>query len=247
MAVPGQHVHVADVGHVEVVHRVHGAAVGAAHVHVHVHGVGERGVDGRAHALVGVHGRHGAQRTHPAQPAVHRHPHSVHGRLVVHLQVVLRLHQRRRVDRGPLARDPVLHQHGDGDSARGRKRVDVRQPFLLAGPLQLVAVVLEPDLHLHGGQPDDGGQVLPLGSGQVALLPEASLQLVCLRFGEEDPPLSLLVGLAVGAASLRVLALLALAVVVGLLLDAVAGLVGHVRLAAAFHTRGVAVLARATH
>ena len=89
--------------------------------------------------------------------------------------------------------------------------------------------------------------MLPLGSGQVALLPEASLQLIGLRFGEEDPPLSLLVGLAVGAAALRVLALLALAVVVGLLLDAVAGLVGHVRLAAAVHTRGVAVLARATH
>ena len=168
VAVAGHDVHVVvDIGYVEVVHRTHGA--GRAHAvraaHVHVHGAGQAGRHGRgaAHALgavVGVHGRHRAQLVHAAQPAVHGHAHTVHGRL--HLQVVLVLHHGRGVDGASLAGDAVLDQHGHGHSARGGQRVELGQPLLLACPLQLVAVVLKPDLHLGGRQADDGRQVLPL-------------------------------------------------------------------------------------
>lgn len=54
-------------------------------------------------------------------------------------------------------------------------------------------MVLEPNLHLRGRQPYDRRQVLPLGGGEVSLLPEPPLELVGLRLREEDPPLSLLV------------------------------------------------------
>ena len=57
-------------------------------------------------------------------------------------------------------------------------------------------MVLEPDLHLGRGQVDHGGQVFPLGGGQVFLLLEASFQLVdlqrnhdnCLKLGGQVGP-----------------------------------------------------------
>jgi len=69
------------------------------------------------------------------------------------------------------------------------------QALVLPLPLALVAAVLEPDLHLRGGELEAGGEVLPLRGGQVALLLEAPLQLEHLRLGEEDaglPPAPLL-------------------------------------------------------
>ena len=53
-------------------------------------------------------------------------------------------------------------------------------------------VVLEPDLDLSRRQPDDAGQMLPLGGGQVPLLAKASLQLVGLRLREQHASLALL-------------------------------------------------------
>ena len=64
--------------------------------------------------------------------------------------------------------------------------------FVLGLPLHLVAVVLEPDLHLGGRQSQRAGQVFALGRRQVALLPEAPLELVGLCLGEEHAPLPLL-------------------------------------------------------
>ena len=52
--------------------------------------------------------------------------------------------------------------------------------LLLGGPLHLVAVVLEPDLHLCGGEVDEARQLLDLGGAQVLLLLEPPLQLVHL-------------------------------------------------------------------
>lgn len=53
-------------------------------------------------------------------------------------------------------------------------------PFLLLRSLRLVPVVLEPDLHLGGGQVDYAGEMLSLWRRQVSLLSETSLQLVGL-------------------------------------------------------------------
>ncbi len=83
----------------------------------------------------------------------------------------------------------VPYQDRDGDPA-GRQQVQRLQTVLDPGPLHLVAVVLEPDLHLVRGEADQLGQVLPLRGGQVTLLPEAALQLEGLRLGEEHAPLS---------------------------------------------------------
>ena len=90
--------------------------------------------------------------------------------------------------RDPVARFPVPHQDRDGHPAGGQQ-LQRLQAVLHPGPLHLVAVVLEPDLHLVRGEADEPGQVLPLRGGQVALLPEAALQLEGLRLGEEHPPL----------------------------------------------------------
>ena len=61
------------------------------------------------------------------------------------------------------------------------------QGLVLPLPLALVAAVLEPDLHLRGGEFECAGQVLPLRGGQVALLLEAPLQLAHLQLGEQHP------------------------------------------------------------
>ncbi len=71
----------------------------------------------------------------------------------------------------------------------------VLQPSLCPAPLHLVAVVLEPDLHLGGGQAEEPGQLLPLRAGQVALLTEAPLQLQGLGLGEQDAALLALLAL----------------------------------------------------
>lgn len=60
------------------------------------------------------------------------------------------------------------------------------QSLILPLPLALVPPVLEPDLHLSGGELEGGSQVFPLRGGQVTLLLEAPLQLEHLGLGEED-------------------------------------------------------------
>jgi len=88
------------------------------------------------------------------------------------------------------ARLAVADQHGHGDAPRRRQRSQV-ESALLAGLLQLVAVVLEPDLHLRRRQAQDAGEVLALRRRQVALLAEAALQLERLRLREENAALLL--------------------------------------------------------
>lgn len=72
--------------------------------------------------------------------------------------------------------------------------------FLGPCSLHLIPVVLEPDLHLGRGEADQAGQVLPLGGGEIPLLPEAALQLVGLRFRKQHPSFPLLAGVAAAAA-----------------------------------------------
>lgn len=83
---------------------------------------------------------------------------------------------------------PVPHQDRDGYPA-GREQLQRLQAVLSTGPFHLIAVVLEPDLHLVRGEANQPRQVLSFRRGQVALLPEAALQLERLRLGEEDTPL----------------------------------------------------------
>lgn len=69
------------------------------------------------------------------------------------------------------------------------------QRLVLPLPLALVSAVLEPDLHLVGGEFEAGRQVLSLRGGQVSLQLEATLELEDLRLGEEHagpPPVPLL-------------------------------------------------------
>lgn len=89
---------------------------------------------------------------------------------------------------------------------------------------RLVPVILEPDLHLGRGQPNNRGQMFPLRSAQVFLLAETSLELKRLRLGEQHSPLPLFVLGLVGLDLVRLLLVLELrrlflfALVVGLLL-----------------------------
>lgn len=87
----------------------------------------------------------------------------------------------------PVTGLPIPHQNRDGDPVARQQRL---QAALSASSLHLVAVVLEPDLHLVRGETDQPGQVLPLRGRQVPLLPEATLQLEGLRLGEQHTPLS---------------------------------------------------------
>ena len=107
--------------------------------------------------------------------------HSVHARRGRHARLRTRL--------------PVSDEHGHGDAPRGGvnggKGVHV-EALLLAGLLHLVAVVLEPDLHLRRSQKQDAGQVLTLRCRQVALLPEPPLELVGLSLREEHAAFLLL-------------------------------------------------------
>ena len=57
--------------------------------------------------------------------------------------------------------------------------------LILSLPFAFVPPVLEPDLHLRGGEFEAGGQVLSLRGRQVALLLKASLQLEHLGLGEQ--------------------------------------------------------------
>lgn len=77
-------------------------------------------------------------------------------------------------------------------------------------PFRLVPVVLEPDLHLGGGEPNNRSQMLPLGGAQVFLLTETSLELERLRLGEQHPPLPLFVLGLVGLGLVRLLLVLEL-------------------------------------
>lgn len=139
----------------------------------------------------------------PASPAPLVHVRQLLLREAAGLRAVRRVQQRgvgaqRQAEPGPerlqvlhydpLALHPVPHQDRDGDPA-ARQQLQRLQAALRPGSLHLVAVVLEPDLHLVRGEADQPGQVLPLRGGQVALLPEATLQLEGLRLGEENPPL----------------------------------------------------------
>ena len=85
---------------------------------------------------------------------------------------------------------PYQDRHRDPSGWWRRSVMVVRlsgqlQGLVLPLPLALVAAVLEPDLHLRGGEFEAGGQVLSLRGRQVALLLEASLQLEHLGLGEQ--------------------------------------------------------------
>lgn len=73
--------------------------------------------------------------------------------------------------------------------------------LLRLGALRFVPMVLEPDFDLRRRQIDHAGQMFPFRSRQVPRLLEPSLQLVSLRFVEQNPPLALLLsGLATSPA-----------------------------------------------
>jgi len=55
--------------------------------------------------------------------------------------------------------------------------------------LELVAVILEPDLDLQRAEAQRRGQLVALARRQVALLAEAPLQLARLRLAEQHAPL----------------------------------------------------------
>lgn len=178
-------------------------AAEAAHVpEVHVHeGVGGAGGGERGDAAV-----------RAAVVAVVRGAVVRVGRVAVVAVRVGSVGSRGRVAlRAAQTRLPVAHQHRHGDAPRRRRRVQLArrlQGLVLPLPLALVAAVLEPDLHLVGGELEGGGQVLALGGGQVALLLEAPLQLEDLRLREEHPgsppaPLLLRRPIRVGLAALR--------------------------------------------
>lgn len=114
---------------------------------------------------------------------------------------------------GPIAqtRFPIAHEDGHSDATGGGQcrrmmrmhGIAVQQAGMLVTllvlcTLGLVAMILEPDLHLCGRQTYQTGQMLTLGCAQVALLSESTLQLVRLRLGEEHATLALLIGHAVG-------------------------------------------------
>lgn len=69
--------------------------------------------------------------------------------------------------------------------------------LLRLGALRFVPMVLEPDFDLRRRQIDHAGQMFPFRGRQVPGLLEPSLQLVSLRFVEQNPALALLLpGLA---------------------------------------------------
>lgn len=82
----------------------------------------------------------------------------------------------------------VAGGHRHGEAVRKSRRIT----FLTLRPLRLVAVVLEPDLDLRRRQPNETGQVLALGGGQVPLLLEPPLQFERLLLREQNAALSLL-------------------------------------------------------
>uniref|UniRef100_A0A182QQ85 Uncharacterized protein n=1 Tax=Anopheles farauti TaxID=69004 RepID=A0A182QQ85_9DIPT len=71
--------------------------------------------------------------------------------------------------------------------------VVIQGTLLVGGPFRLVAMVLEPDLHLRRREAYQRGKMFALRCGEVALLPKPALQLVRLRLGEQDAPFALLV------------------------------------------------------
>lgn len=93
------------------------------------------------------------------------------------------------VSRSRATQLPVAHQNRHRHAPRPRGESRQLQRLVLPLPLALVPPVLEPDFNLRGGEFQRAGQLLSLLAGQVALLPEAPLQLRHLRLGEEDPGL----------------------------------------------------------
>lgn len=133
------------------------------------------------------------------------------------------------------ARLPVPHQHWDSHpTGRGQGGWMMRMggvamqqarmslvALLVLGPLRLVAMVLEPDLHLRWGQSNQAGQVLPLRRTEVPLLAEPSLQLVGLSLREEHSALPLLVGQTIGSGAPAAATAIGIVHIVNVLLDAV--------------------------
>ena len=173
----------------------------------------QAGVDGRpdvsegaaAHAgHAGEAGAHGGLQRRQRAEVVHLRRNVVQvdaavvGGVERHALVVHRRHRRRHVGtldelrhHRRLTRLAVSHEHRHGDATGRRQRRHV-EPLLLTRLLQLVAVVLEPDLNLRRRQAQDARQVFALRRRQVALLSEALLQLVGLRLREEHASLLLL-------------------------------------------------------
>jgi len=124
----------------------------------------------------------------------------------VHVQVEQRVARARGSERrfrlvrleAVVRRVPVPdHEDRDGHAPRGHEPDHLRAP-LGARALHLVSVVLEPDLHLRGREAQRACQLVALRRRQVALLPEAALELVGLRLGEEHAPLARLRGVVRG-------------------------------------------------
>lgn len=63
------------------------------------------------------------------------------------------------------------------------------QAFVLTLALAFVSSILKPDFDLGGREFQSVRQMFSLGSGEIALLLEASLQLENLRLGEKNPRL----------------------------------------------------------
>jgi len=90
---------------------------------------------------------------------------------------------------GHHARLAVPHQDRNRDpSGSGRRQGSQLQILILTEPLQLVATILEPDLHLLRGELEQLCQLVAFGRRQVALLFEARLQFVDLENETETEP-----------------------------------------------------------
>lgn len=113
------------------------------------------------------------------------------GRVVVVSEMVDVTHAVGRVVGGCVrcqTRLSVPHQHRHRHPP-GRRQRHHLQTLVLPLTLALVPPVLEPYFHLGRGEFEHGGQVVSLRGGQVPLLLKATLQLVHLRLGEENPGL----------------------------------------------------------
>lgn len=79
--------------------------------------------------------------------------------------------------------------------------------FLGSRSLHFVAMILEPDLDLSWGKAQQTGEMFPLWSGEVPLLPEAPLKFIGLRLREQNPSLSPLAHIAVVCRGLFIIVL----------------------------------------
>ena len=118
--------------------------------------------------------------------------HRVHRKWVlvlVELHVIVIVVSVSVVTRQRLTRLTIAHQNRNGDTTRGRKWSEIESP-LLPRLLQLVSMVLKPDLDLRWTESQYARQMFPLGCRQVALLAEPTFQFVSLSLRKQHPPVS---------------------------------------------------------